>query len=521
MLESYRAERENIIELESNRVELEKFAVSHQERTRVVPFIYRIARRTGQLVYDAVLINIAFLLAYYIRYVAQANITFDDGSKFYPTPLTSYYPLEIVITAGLLFLFIFKGLYQIRSTGNTAQQLSKISSSTITLFTLLIILQYFNFHLLQKFIGPQAGASRGLIIYTLIAAIVIVSLGHMLLSWIIGICHRLGLGNTRLLVVGSGRLGKMMMQNIAANQQLGYDIIGFIHDLESSISDFGRFKVLGTMDEMEHVIQSHKIDEVLIALPAYRHQQILKSLQYCEKYGVTFRLIPDLYEFSLSKIDVAAIEGIPIIGLKQSTMRRWAHGCKRLMDLIGSLIILVLGLPLWLLIALAIRLDSQGPVLYKQTRVGYRGKPFILYKYRSMHKSAEKDQKKLLEQNEADGPIFKIRNDPRCTRVGRILRRTSIDEIPQMINVLKGEMSLVGPRPPLPNEVQKYEDWQFRRLDAVPGLTGLWQVRGRSELDFEEMVLMDMYYIENWSLQLDLLILMNTIPAVFLSHGAY
>ncbi len=192
-----------------------------------------------------------------------------------------------------------------------------------------------------------------------------------------------------------------------------------------------------------------------------------------------------------------------------------------MVDITLSVIVLVAGIPLWICIALAILLTSHGPVIYKQTRIGLGGQPFETYKFRSMYQDADQRLALLLARNEAQGPLFKIRDDPRVTPVGRFLRRTSLDEVPQLINVIKGEMSLVGPRPPLPREVAQYEDWQKGRLAIKPGMTGLWQVRGRSNLSFDEGVLMDLYYIENWSLRLYFQILLRTIPAVLLSRGAY
>jgi lipopolysaccharide/colanic/teichoic acid biosynthesis glycosyltransferase len=173
------------------------------------------------------------------------------------------------------------------------------------------------------------------------------------------------------------------------------------------------------------------------------------------------------------------------------------------------------------LIALAIRLDSPGPVIFRQVRVGKGGRLFTMYKFRTMRVGAEQEQERLRALNEASGPIFKIRNDPRVTRVGRILRRLSLDELPQLVNVLKGEMSLVGPRPPVPSEVEAYKPWQRQRLSAIPGMTGLWQISGRSDLTFDEMCLLDIYYIENWSPLLDLEIMLRTIPRVIMGEGAY
>jgi len=190
-------------------------------------------------------------------------------------------------------------------------------------------------------------------------------------------------------------------------------------------------------------------------------------------------------------------------------------------DIVGACVGLLLGVPLMALIALAIRLDSPGPVIFSQTRVGAGGKLFEIYKFRSMREGAEEELEQLRELNEADGPIFKIRDDPRLTRMGRFLRCTSLDELPQLWNLLRGEISLVGPRPPTPGEVEGYQEWHKKRLEGRPGITGLWQVSGRSLLSFDEMVLLDIYYIENWSLWLDFKILMRTIPKVLSGEGAY
>jgi exopolysaccharide biosynthesis polyprenyl glycosylphosphotransferase len=194
---------------------------------------------------------------------------------------------------------------------------------------------------------------------------------------------------------------------------------------------------------------------------------------------------------------------------------------KRTFDFSLASLAIIVSSPLWLIIAAAIKLDSPGPVFFRQIRVGRGGEPFTFYKFRSMRVNAEQELAALLDQNEADGPIFKIKNDPRRTRVGQFLRQTSLDELPQLINVVRGEMSLVGPRPPIPAEVEQYQEWQRKRLDIQPGMSGLWQVSGRSELTFDEMVMLDIYYGENWSMALDLQILLRTVPQLFFGDGAY
>jgi exopolysaccharide biosynthesis polyprenyl glycosylphosphotransferase len=340
-----------------------------------------------------------------------------------------------------------------------------------------------------------------------------------------GMLYRRGLGETRLLVVGSGRLGKLIMQHLTASPSLGFSIVGFLHDMkeEEEPGDFGRFKMLGTLEDLGMVIRSMQIDEVIIALPSNLHQQSIRSVRLCERLGTSFKLVPDLYEYelSLSRIDMDAIEGIPLIGIKQVSINTVQLLVTRIVDIGLSVVGLVLGLPFWLCIALAIKLTSPGEVIYRQTRIGLSGRPFKVFKFRTMYKNADRGLDSLLEHNEAQGPIFKIKDDPRITPVGKFLRRTSFDEFPQLLNVIKGEMSLVGPRPPLPHEVALYADWQKERLSIKPGMTGLWQVRGRSDISFDEGVLMDLYYIENWSLRLYFMILLRTIPAVLFSRGAY
>jgi exopolysaccharide biosynthesis polyprenyl glycosylphosphotransferase len=322
-----------------------------------------------------------------------------------------------------------------------------------------------------------------------------------------------------VLVVGGGPLGVMIMQNVVAQPELGYQIIGFVDD-EPRLS-LGRIQYLGTAADTSRLIAQNDADEVFIALPSASHRQITELLIACGRQRVSFRIVPDFYELSLNQVDVTEINGIPLIGLRDGSLRGSGPLAKRLLDLIvGGFALVFAAIPM-LIVAIAIKLDSPGPVLIRQTRIGRRGREFTCYKFRSMHDKADQELKQLLDHNEASGPIFKMRNDPRRTRVGRWLRRCSLDEVPQLFNVLKGDMSVIGPRPPLAHEVDKYLDWHRRRLEVSPGMTGLWQVSGRSELPFDEMALLDIWYIDNWSLSLDLKILLRTVPAVVFGYGAY
>src|SRR5262249_23831039 len=210
------------------------------------------------------------------------------------------------------------------------------------------------------------------------------SFARLVVSVMLGTLYKRGIGLTNLLVVGSGRLGKLMMQQIAATPYLGYNVCGFIHDLDGPPTDFGRFKVLGTMRDLDAVIRGNRISDVIIALPSHQHQQILRTVRVCERAGADFKLVPDLYELSLSHIDVDAIEGNPLIGLRRSLTNTWQYRVKRIVDVLGAAAVMVLSTPIWALVALAIKLDSPGPVLLRQTRLGYRGQPFQCFKFRSM-----------------------------------------------------------------------------------------------------------------------------------------
>jgi exopolysaccharide biosynthesis polyprenyl glycosylphosphotransferase len=236
---------------------------------------------------------------------------------------------------------------------------------------------------------------------------------------------------------------------------------------------------------------------------------------------VRARVVPDLFQLSLTHVDFDDIGGIPLMGLREARIPRAGRFIKRALDFVLALLGLLVSAPLSLLVALAVKLDSPGPAIFKQQRVGEGGRPFYIHKFRSMRDGAEEQQEELRSRNEASGPLFKIKADPRVTRLGPFLRRRSLDEIPQLWNVLRGEMSIVGPRPGLPSEVAQYQAWHRQRLEVPPGITGLWQVSGRSDLSFDEMCLLDIYYIENWSLGLDLTIMLRTIPRVLFGEGAY
>jgi exopolysaccharide biosynthesis polyprenyl glycosylphosphotransferase len=467
-------------------------------------------------VLDMLMITLAFVVAYNVRYGLLNGVRFT--TVYVREPFTSFRTLESIVTLGIMAFLWLRGLYRLRVAGTWFRQFWLILSASTAAFAVYSAYDY----VARKTDAAVDSRSRSLLVIAWIAIIVLVSAGRLAAALGMSALYRRGIGLTNLLVIGSGRLGKLMLQQLAASPHLGYRVMGFLHDQDGPPADFGRFHVLGTIAELDEVISRLHIGEAIIALPSARQGQILRSMRHCERAGVTFRLVPQLYELSLSRIDVDTIQGIPVIGLRRGLASSFEYRIKRAMDIAGALVVLLMTAPIWLATAVVIALDSPGPVLLRQTRIGYRGVPFACLKFRSMRQDAGRVHRALLRLVGAEERgKFKLPQDPRRTQVGRMIRRASIDELPQLLNVVRGEMSLVGPRPPLPEEYEQYEEWEKTRLEVLPGITGLWQVRGRSNLDFNEMVLMDLYYIEHWSIGLDIQVLLQTIPAVVAGHGAY
>ena len=243
--------------------------------------------------------------------------------------------------------------------------------------------------------------------------------------------------------------------------------------------------------------------------------------EFLRGHDVDIQLSSGLLDVTTSRVIIREVSGVPLITVRGVSFSPGKRFVKRVFDLLVGSVIIVVGSPLWVAIALLVKLESRGPVFYRQTRVGRDNKQFEMFKFRSMCKDADQALDGLAADNEATGPIFKMRKDPRVTRVGAFLRRFSLDEFPQLINVMLGEMSLVGPRPPLFQETIYYSDYHWRRMEVLPGMTGLWQVSGRSSLTFDEMIRLDLFYIENWSVTFDMAVILRTIPAVLSARGAY
>ena len=277
------------------------------------------------------------------------------------------------------------------------------------------------------------------------------------------------------------------------------------------------------VDQLNSVIAHHPVDEVLVALPMNKYGPLVETIvRHCEEQGIIVRVRTEIFNLQVARSYLDDLQGVPVMTIQSGPTDGWALVIKRLIDIVGSAALLLALAPLFAIVMLLIRLDSPGPVFFAQERVGFNKRRFRMLKFRTMVDGSDRQQHMLEHLNEVEGPVFKIKNDPRVTRVGGLLRRFSIDELPQLINVLRGDMSLVGPRPLPVRDVERIElQWHKRRFSIRPGITCLWQVNGRSNIGFDDWVRMDLDYIDKWSLGLDLLILMKTIPAVFKGPGAY
>lgn len=321
-----------------------------------------------------------------------------------------------------------------------------------------------------------------------------------------------GYNNERTLIVGAGKVGNHLAKSLAAHPELGVRVIGFLDDRRNGD------EILGKLGDFRTIMRREFVDSVYITIPSQR-DAVKQLLAEAKRENVSIRIIPEFFDLRPAQISAAYADGVPYLMIDESPIPIGGLLVKKLMDfVVGSLGLIVLS-PVLCAIGVAIRIDSRGPVLYSANRVGYKGKSFKCFKFRTMICEADEIKDELRKANKRQGATFKIENDPRITRVGRILRRFSIDEVPQLINVIKGEMSLVGPRPHPLDDFERYSLSDLRRLEVRPGMTGLWQVRARHDPSFRSNVRYDLFYIDHWSLGLDFWILLQTLPSVIRGEG--
>jgi exopolysaccharide biosynthesis polyprenyl glycosylphosphotransferase len=353
---------------------------------------------------------------------------------------------------------------------------------------------------------------------SLIFAIAIVSLMRWSYERLTGAILRAAGYQRRAVLVGTGEHIDGVAHALGDSAHTAISVVGFI-SLEPRPPN--GLVSLGTLEDLSTVIERHRIDEVIVADPDFPEEEAVELVDVCHAQGVRVRIAPSTMELLIHRAEFVAGEAVPLFELKPPVFEGIDFVMKRTFDLIVSALLLLVLSPLVLAIAAAIRVTSRGPVIYRSMRPGIGGKPFACLKFRTMYRDADQRQADLESLNEATGALFKMRDDPRMTPVGRFLRRYSLDELPQLINVLRGEMSLVGPRPLPQRDFDRLEPWHKKRYLVLPGVTGLWQVSGRSELDFDDLVRLDFLYLERWSVFLDLTILVKTLPAVLSRRGAF
>jgi exopolysaccharide biosynthesis polyprenyl glycosylphosphotransferase len=329
---------------------------------------------------------------------------------------------------------------------------------------------------------------------------------------------RQGKNAKRFAIVGTGGLAREIVDAVAANPQWGLAFAGFVQVDGMRVRSRG--PILGPVQELGRILENQVLDMVVFAVPRDRLGAVQRGVQLCEEMGVEVRISLDVLRFGPGRMTVSDFDGVPMLAFTRTPSDRLALAGKRAFDVLVSAVVLALASPVLAAVAIAIRVDSPGPIFFKQRRVGRNGRTFGMLKFRSMYVDAEARLEELKAKNEMSGPVFKMRDDPRVTKVGKFLRKTSLDEFPQFLNVLAGDMSVVGPRPPIPGEVREYRRWQRRRLSVKPGITCLWQISGRNNIDFDRWMELDLEYIDKWSLWGDLAICLKTVPAVLSARGA-
>jgi len=426
--------------------------------------------------------------------------------------------LVLVLAAWSLIYHHFVAYNVNRFSRFSTQILELLQASAVTAFTLLAIAVLFDFETL----------SPGFILVFWCLAFGLGVAGRALLRWLLVAMRRSGYTERHLLIVGNNPQARELARRLDDHPELGYRIVGFIDETleegaapEKAAPPEGQPPVLGGMDRLVEILEDEAIDEIMLSLPfEKRFAEVSRALRLGQEIGVVVRLIPDDEAARiLQRLQIESFEGDTVVTFFRENLLLQLLA-KRLIDFFGAAALVALLSPLLLAAAAAVKLTSPGPVFFAQERVGMNKRRFKLLKFRSMVADAERRRKEIEHLNEVDGPVFKIKDDPRITKVGRLIRKTSIDELPQLFNVLAGHMSLVGPRPPLPSEVDQYEWLYRRRLSIKPGITCLWQVSGRNQLSFDQWMELDKQYIDNWSLWLDIKILLKTVPVVLTGHGA-
>lgn len=457
---------------------------------------------------DVVSASFSIYLACWLRQeTLHSDINFNN---LFFDPYNPYRHLFLFWVLVVIILNNSYGLYQTRREIYETLEIWQVAKS-ILLSALIIIVSLYVVRL-EEF-------PRSILFWAVALMILTLSLWRLCKRRVVGYLVIQGYNNFNALIIGAGRVGMALTREIQRHPNLGIKILGYLDDYKAALPDKNMPSVLGTISEFAKIARREFVHEIFITIH-HDSKVFLKLLEDAKDLGIAVRVIPQGFALMPSDFNKYNIGAIPVLEYSEVKFLRQQAG-KRLFDIFASIVLGAVLLPFIVIFAIAIKLDSAGPVFYISRRFGRRGRIFNMLKFRSMVQDADKVLAQYKDKNEVDGPIFKIRNDPRVTQFGRLLRKYSLDELPQIFNVFIGDMSLVGPRPFPIEQIEKEDLRQLQRLEVRPGMTGVWQVRGRSDKSFNRLVKLDMWYINNWSFWLDLRILFKTLPAVLKGRGAY
>ncbi len=467
---------------------------------------------------DLALVSLAFVTAFSLRSWVLPRLAPQAFPSFYP--LWSYLPLLPLALAIWGTLLLLSGRYRSHRTVplvDEAWAILRVSTSGAVLFMLILYVGRID----ERLLRDDRISRLWILLFPLLSCLFLLSekIGIRMTSRYV---RARGFNYRTVLIVGTSDAAQDIAESIYGHRFWGYRILGFVRTGSDEDGDpwNGLFPVLGEVDDIARIVEENVIDDVIFAVHRRELDRLEDLFLSLQEQGIRTRFAMNLFPHTRAKVEIEELDGVPLLSFATTPTSQIQLMAKRGLDLALSSLVLLLALPGVGAIALLIKLTSTGNVLFRQTRCGLNGRFFTLYKFRTMVEDAEEQREALLHLNEMNGPVFKLKSDPRVTAFGRFLRKFSLDELPQLWNVLRGDMSLVGPRPPIPEEVARYKRWQRRRLAMKPGLTCLWQISGRNDVDFDRWMELDLEYIDSWTPLLDLKILMKTIPVVLSGKGA-
>ncbi len=454
---------------------------------------------------DLFITALSFILAFLVRTNLELNLFLPLG------PFLNCLWLLLIIIPLWRYSLLYSGVYGSQRTDTIFDTCGKVTKA-IAVGGIILIAFVFIFE-------PET-IDRLLIVLFLGINEVLLLTEKIVVRWILRIARRKGYNYRNILIVGTGKRAREFAEVVNENKKWGLKITGFVDKEESMVGqEVAGIKVIGVIKNLYDILHNSDIAEVVFIVPRKWLIDLEETVLMCEEMGIKAMLAGDIFSHKIARTHLQEFNGQYFLTFTLPPYNQEELIIKRIIDVTLSVLALLLIWPFLLLIAVGIKLTSEGAVLFRQVRCGQNGEKFTIFKFRTMVNEAEGLQSQLQHMNEMDGPVFKIKSDPRVTKFGRFLRQTSLDELPQLINVIKGDMSLVGPRPPLASEVEKYDRWQRRKLSMKPGLTCLWQVCGRNKIGFEKWMQLDLDYIDTWSLLLDIKILLKTIPVILKGAG--